>query len=82
MVTISATLNCNIDTNSNVFEIQDFTFEFKSMLQLFKTEGNLAYEYNRADFDTGEALDKHIIKSAVTTDVFDNTNNEAGKFAR
>lgn len=46
MVTISATLNCKIDTNSNVFEIQDFTFEFKSMLQLFKTEGNLAYEYN------------------------------------
>lgn len=41
---------------------------------------NLAYKYNRADFDTGEALDKHIIKSAVTTDVFDNTNNEAGKF--
>lgn len=50
---------------------------------------NLSYEYGKIWFaetevakkvSGGEELDKHRISSTITTDIFDNTKNEAGSF--
>lgn len=41
---------------------------------------SLAYDYGSVEFDSGETLEKHKVSTTLSTDVFDNTNNEAGKF--